>query len=738
MGEFDCYCAICSAALNDNVEIGSRQPRALKRRRELVRRKREGLPPDDPESDEGSDKAPSDDESEDWYEDEEDAQYDPELVSEESLEWLAEVSCLGFNPSALDGDRTFFADAEPYDDYGQLILRPGDDPNQPEETDINCYYPSEANKSSVFPFHKVCYRMLQRVVAYNKGSPSVDGGVLYTVMAGLSGQYSTCLEINYGPISGREQFWEPHPGEEFSVTNPDDVDDFYHHLQEKLISGSFQPSTEASVLGPASPDDDPFSRLSGELIREIANIVPCDALLSLRSVSRPFYHDTRSNSFWKSRIATDMPWLWDLNETLGVVAAQLDYRKLYAWLEVVTTPKFGVETPFLAIANRRRIWKSCIEIADYCKEVEKMQYAMEPDLEIVEQAYRPILFKVAPTQASREDGISQTFWLYSWKEMDKSRFRSFIFEVFWNDEDLLTGFGVVLGSSRRIFGVEGGRKGAARMAAGDWIAEMTLLFGQNRQSESKAIAGIQSITLKLRSGLRVQLGKQQEGQTRADGVISRLGILEKPIYEEKPLPFYGNPGPLAQRLVWTAVAHPLWQRPDVKMSPIFPPGLAGACPEDDLSPYQILSWARSRGELEKLSRVTAYTPKKLTDATERSILGLRAEFVKRYWEPKRYVGDGENWPEEDMTHLDLIGTDGEKIIEIGVPKSGTLKGLVLKTNRHKFVIFGQGEPEPENWRMVQVPDGDFIIGIAVTFDSDPNTGAAGPMASVIMLHESLE
>ena len=106
MGEFDCYCAICGVALNDYSEIGSRQPRALKRRREIVRRRREGLPPpDDSKSDDESDKEPSDDESEDWYEDEEDLRYDPDLVSQESLEWLGEVSCLGFNPAAPSDDR---------------------------------------------------------------------------------------------------------------------------------------------------------------------------------------------------------------------------------------------------------------------------------------------------------------------------------------------------------------------------------------------------------------------------------------------------------------------------------------------------------------------------------------------------------------------------------------------------------------------------------------------------------
>ena len=80
--------------------------------------------------------------------------------------------------------------------------------------------------------------------------------------------------------------------------------------------------------------------------------------------------------------------------------------------------------------------------------------------------------------------------------------------------------------------------------------------------------------------------------------------------------------------------------------------------------------------MEKLARITAYTPWNPTDAT-RPILGLRAEFVKRYWEPKRYVGHGGYWPEDEMTHLDLNGAYRERIVEIGVSKSGTLKGLMV-------------------------------------------------------------
>lgn len=242
-----------------------------------------------------------------------------------------------------------------------------------------------------------------------------------------------------------------------------------------------------------SPDNDPFSMLSNELIREIALVVPYEDLLSLRAVSRPFYNDTQSNHFWKWRIAIDMPWLWDLETCLKTWTTPIDYRKLYGWLEVVTMPKFGVEAPFLAIANRRRIWQCCLQISNYAKYLSELQYASEPDTEMVAQTQRPILFKVAPTQASRQDDISRTFWLHSGGELQTSRFGAFIFETFWNDDGLLIGIGVTLRDSQRVFGTRSGNVETTQLMPGDWITEMKLSFGKDGLAEGNPNAGIKGI-----------------------------------------------------------------------------------------------------------------------------------------------------------------------------------------------------------------------------------------------------
>jgi hypothetical protein len=101
MGGFDTYCAICGSSLTGG-DIGSNAPSALRRRRRIVTRKREaresGNP--DPESEDEDIGEEDRDDGQEWWPEDEDCSYDPDLVSEESLEWLVASRCLGVNPLA--------------------------------------------------------------------------------------------------------------------------------------------------------------------------------------------------------------------------------------------------------------------------------------------------------------------------------------------------------------------------------------------------------------------------------------------------------------------------------------------------------------------------------------------------------------------------------------------------------------------------------------------------------------
>jgi hypothetical protein len=57
-----------------------------------------------------------------------------------------------------------------------------------------------------------------------------------------------------------------------------------------------------------------------------------------------------------------MPWLnllWPLLGGEEQQSVEPDYKRLYLWLDRVTTPNYGMDGPFLSLANRRRIRGVC-------------------------------------------------------------------------------------------------------------------------------------------------------------------------------------------------------------------------------------------------------------------------------------------------------------------------------------------------------------------------------------------
>ena len=112
MDSFDCFCAICGTSIV-RVEIGSAEEQALARRRarvaELRVRKLRG---EDISRDVVIRRVLRHDEPP------EERSYDPDLVSEESVEWLDDsLHCLGFNTRAPGTSKAFVSGQVLYHDH---------------------------------------------------------------------------------------------------------------------------------------------------------------------------------------------------------------------------------------------------------------------------------------------------------------------------------------------------------------------------------------------------------------------------------------------------------------------------------------------------------------------------------------------------------------------------------------------------------------------------------------------
>jgi hypothetical protein len=242
-------------------------------------------------------------------------------------------------------------------------------------------------------------------------------------------------------------------------------------------------------------------------------------------------------------------------------------------------------------------------------------------------------------------------------------------------------------------------------------------------------------------------------------IVSRLGILQcaKPGEEPTEAPKL----PQVQRLLWKETAAklhkvaqnaamldgvaPIWSHPLLRMIPFETPGGLEEVSIDVL-PHEVLLWAKQESELKRLTRISALVIEAGTatsfDATgERSrpihaVLGLRAEYEERYWEPKRTIGSGRipepedtkvdgagsteakenetekpDWPDEHLVHFDIDGPGGEIITEIHVADEA--KAIKLRTNRGRESYFG--EVERNSWYVVRPMEEEVLAGMVVCF-----------------------
>ena len=121
---------------------------------------------------------------------------------------------------------------------------------------------------------------------------------------------------------------------------------------------------------------DTLTTLPFDLLHTVIQYLPVQDTLNLMQASHHICVTTREPTFWRSMIRAHIaPWFWEI-ETLvtGDELKGFDYKGLFLWLDKITEPKFGMQSPFMGVANRRRIWSVCGLVADaYEKQLGKEQ-----------------------------------------------------------------------------------------------------------------------------------------------------------------------------------------------------------------------------------------------------------------------------------------------------------------------------------------------------------------------------
>jgi len=275
--------------------------------------------------------------------------------------------------------RAFISGPGVYSDRSRVTVEPGDDPNYPGEEKMwafSCYSSSykDADEDQVFPFHWPCYELLARALAgtddVKTATKQVDNDVLNAVMRSIVSTYPRHLDLDYGASAkAHSQWWRCILGYEFVVAPFDDRTQVNAVLLLRSIisSNSFQLPAVNCDLGPKVRND-PFQKLPREILHMIISFVrDNDSVLRLCRASWLVHCALRVDEpFWRGRIRTTLPCFFELHRLIADDRELLRGKSLKGLLLAVdslTWPRKHMRGPFMGLANRRRIWSVCEQIA---------------------------------------------------------------------------------------------------------------------------------------------------------------------------------------------------------------------------------------------------------------------------------------------------------------------------------------------------------------------------------------
>ncbi|KAJ5273432.1 hypothetical protein N7478_008557 [Penicillium angulare] len=414
MGSWDYYCAFCgSTFFNYHISKRPRTARFLRARRlsaaaeqiEALQKRGEPLPdelqtilkehreleePERPEDDAGSQSS--------FDSEGEDGTYDPEIITTEEAAWVEQVQCVGLNPDSTSLNKVFISNIGRSGDYGGVDAD-GDDPNFPQDNALSAYWEID-DLPSVYPFHPQCFDIFHFSVAHDIGSKklarsiggswmpqsrNLDKDIIYSVLGAHTEEHaSRLLHVEYGePEPPNEQFWEARPGEELFISNPTQdnglakgyIADAWHHARDH-VPFHCQPRAYVETGAP-----DPFTNLPFELVLKVVSNLDTPSLMSFTNASAHIYRALDSdNSFWFHHMKNGMPWFFELQTFLEDLvlstrnsnnavksnsneSQEKSLRDLFIWANKISTPRRGIRGPFMSIANRRRVWRVCKQLA---------------------------------------------------------------------------------------------------------------------------------------------------------------------------------------------------------------------------------------------------------------------------------------------------------------------------------------------------------------------------------------
>ncbi|PVH83688.1 hypothetical protein DL98DRAFT_652168 [Cadophora sp. DSE1049] len=684
MGDWDCYCALCAAPFHCfdpfNEEFGERR----------------------------------------------DA-FDPEVISVEDMAWLENLMLLGFNPNAPGVSKCYITGPASSSDYGSFYCEVGDDANVPPATEqgpppnirLTAYSTYDPNEPMCFPFHSDCLKLLAQAVTYQmngKCAPKPDlavlnKDVLYATMSKLSEEYHNALKLDYGELaeSAGEQYWGCQPGNEAWVSNPltsPQITSFLSTLKDQTQSNTSPPTTAKDHTQPPahafSHPSNPFTTLAKEITCEILLHLPYTTLQNLTLSGLLPFHLPSISAFWKRKLLLDMPFLWDL-PVLSSPGNGFDmYREMRRQC-FATTPELGEgegDVPrvvgerdaslVLGLANRRRVWRACAQLAElYEKELRENKVGEEVgevDEEIVKGSVS-VGMPIVAAPVSMDAKFLSVYLLEKWGDLQKELELKFYFEDKGDREG--EGPGRLCGVERvggRIFGGRTGEGVSVVVGERVRVEGFVLKVGGAGEFGKGARVGVTGVKVLFQDGSETQVGsddgdkrllKASEGKVitglvgeLANGVIQRFGLLQCPrgttLSPSLPTP------PTLQRHLWKSTLPP----PNLQAS-TYQTGYWTPDRSFDTIPMSFLLFGTTPSEL---ANITDFS----SDAKLRSLAVHFADGSERSIGPR----DG---AEGARKVFRIDGRGGEVVKKVEVGMNHLPMAIKITTSYNRICFFGTNQ-----------------------------------------------
>ncbi|PLB39854.1 uncharacterized protein BDW47DRAFT_124179 [Aspergillus candidus] len=344
----------------------------------------------------------------------EDASYDYRRsqlpAGEEEPPWLNEMQVIGENLDSLTLNKVYVSGPQTACAVGNSFdVDPGEDPRFPARGQVRyvddgradlCVYEWTVN-GYIIPYHRACYHVLEKAIAFYSGAQPIDLDILYGVLRGIAASHPEIQAakvlpgIDYGGAARahRGGWWWPRQGYETYTWDPTDIPELRgYYVEMPLLQGADSGDEGGEKSAVRKPTSDPFAGLPTKVLHSILYPLPISSVAHLRIASPAVAHTKLSNDFWVSKLRHDMPWPYDLPTNLPASGGQLDWARMYQDLYLRSQDDFPFQ--MRGLVNRRRIWGICAQIAQpyaMAKRAEKPRQPRPPILDdLVASPMRPL------------------------------------------------------------------------------------------------------------------------------------------------------------------------------------------------------------------------------------------------------------------------------------------------------------------------------------------------------------